>query len=130
MSIPRVMRAFRRGNSFGTGSCTLDRAEDFKAKRHRLRVIPNPYTSKILIQRENLDPLEEVWTGKEERKGNEDVKRWYTNGTKGYVESVETLSHGMKRKWTIKSLDTDSDLKRAGIAWKTCGFYTGNHVIR
>ena len=72
MSIPGVMRAFRKGNTFGTGSITLERAEDFKAKRHRLRGIPNPYTSETLIQRENLDPLDEEWIGTEERQGTQD----------------------------------------------------------
>jgi RNA-directed DNA polymerase len=74
MSMPRVMRAFRKGNTLGTGSLTLEMAEDFKAKRHRLRVIPNPYTSKTLIQRESLDLLDEEWTGTEERKGTQDDK--------------------------------------------------------
>lgn len=68
------MRAFRKGNTFGTGSVTLDMAEDFKAKRHRLRAIPNPYTSETLIQRENLDSLEETWKGTEESKGAQDYK--------------------------------------------------------
>jgi RNA-directed DNA polymerase len=74
MSIPRVMRAFQKGNTFGTGSVTLERAEEFKAKRHRLRVIQNPYTSETPIQRENLDQLDEEWKGTEKRKGTEDYK--------------------------------------------------------
>jgi RNA-directed DNA polymerase len=83
MSIPRVMRAFRKGNTLGTGSVTLDMAEGFKAKRHRLRVIQNPYTSETLIQRENLDPLEEEWTGTEERKGTKDQKEVVYQRDKG-----------------------------------------------
>jgi RNA-directed DNA polymerase len=74
MSIPRVMRAFRKGNTLGTESLTLEMASDFKAKRHRLRVIQNPYTSETLIQRENLDLLDEEWKGTEERKGAADYK--------------------------------------------------------
>jgi RNA-directed DNA polymerase len=41
-SMPRVIRSFQKGNTLGTGSHTLDRASDFKATRHRLRVIQNP----------------------------------------------------------------------------------------
>ena len=74
MSIPRVMRTFRKGNTLGTGSLTLEMADGFKAKRQRLRVIQNPYTSETLIQRENLDPLDEEWKGTEERKGTQDYK--------------------------------------------------------
>jgi RNA-directed DNA polymerase len=74
MSMPRVMRAFRKGNTLGTGSLTLEMAEDFKAKRHRLQVIQNPYTSETPVQRENLDPLGEEWKGTEERKGIQDYK--------------------------------------------------------
>jgi len=75
MSMPSVMRAFQKGNTLGTGSFILDRPSDFKAKRHRLRVIQNPYSSKAIIQRENLDPLAEEWTGVELRKGAMDQKR-------------------------------------------------------
>src|SRR5262245_22162882 len=74
MSIPRVMRAFRKGNTLGTGSLTLEMAEDFKAKWHRLRVIQNSYTSETPVQREKLDPLGEAWKGTEESKGIQDYK--------------------------------------------------------
>jgi RNA-directed DNA polymerase len=75
MSIPGVMKAYRRGNTFSTGTRALDQASDFKAKRHRLRAIPNPYTSDTAtIQRERLDSLEEEWSGTEERKGQSDRK--------------------------------------------------------
>jgi hypothetical protein len=74
MSMPMVMKAFLKGNTLGTGSLTLDRAEEFKAKRHRPRVIQNPYTSETPIQRENLDSLEEEWIGTEGRKGITDQK--------------------------------------------------------
>ena len=75
MSIPTVMEKFRRGNTFGTNSITWSRPEEFKAKRHRLRAIQNPYSSDaIIIQREDFDSLEEEWTGTEERKGQMDRK--------------------------------------------------------
>jgi RNA-directed DNA polymerase len=76
MSIPKVMETFRKGNTFGTDTMPLMMPDDFKAKRHRLRTIPNPYTSKpIQTQREDLDPLEETWTGWERRKGEADRKK-------------------------------------------------------
>jgi 5-methylcytosine-specific restriction endonuclease McrA len=48
---------------------------EFKAKRHRLRTITNPYTSEHAeIQREDLDSLGEEWAGTERRKGGDDRK--------------------------------------------------------
>jgi 5-methylcytosine-specific restriction endonuclease McrA len=69
-----VMSAFRKGNTRGTGSGTLEMARDFQAKRHRLRVIHHPSTSKLPIPRENLDPLAEEGTGTATRTGMEDNK--------------------------------------------------------
>jgi 5-methylcytosine-specific restriction endonuclease McrA len=74
MSIPSVMRTFQKGNTLGTESYTLEKASDFKTKWHRPRVIQNPYTSKTIIQRENLDPLGEEWLGVELRRGTMDHK--------------------------------------------------------
>jgi len=74
MSIARVIRTYGRGNTFGTGKYTRVRADEFKAKQHRLRKIENPYTSDAsMIQRESLDRLEEEWST-EERKGVTDQK--------------------------------------------------------
>jgi group II intron reverse transcriptase/maturase len=75
MSMPEVMRRFRRGNSLGTGTCTLSQASEFKAKCHGLREITNPYTTKdTILRREDLDKLEEEWLGTEVRKGMMDRK--------------------------------------------------------
>lgn len=75
MSIPRVMRTYKRENTFGTGTYTLRMPQEFKAKRHRLRSIPNPYTAEVpAIQRENLDSLEEKWIGTEARPGTDDLR--------------------------------------------------------
>jgi 5-methylcytosine-specific restriction endonuclease McrA len=75
MSIKKVMKSYRQGNTLGTGRTTLYKASDFKAKRHRLRAITNPYTSEATtVQWENLDSLEEEWIGAEERKGQGDRK--------------------------------------------------------
>jgi hypothetical protein len=56
-----------------------------------------------------LTRWEKKGKGPKREKGIEITKRWYPNGMKGYVESVETLSPGRRRKWTIKSPDTDSN---------------------
>jgi hypothetical protein len=73
MSIPSVMRKFRKGHSFGTEQMTLRRPSEFKATRHRLRMISNPSTSEeSTIQREDLESLEGKWTGSEHSKGQGD----------------------------------------------------------
>jgi RNA-directed DNA polymerase len=75
MSIPRVMKTFKSGITFGTGSYTLRKASEFKAKRHKLRQIANPYASITpVIHRETLDTLDAEWIGREERKGIRDRK--------------------------------------------------------
>lgn len=75
LSLPGVMRAFRRGHTFGTNRVTLIKPTGFKAKRYRLRTINNPYTSEpSKSHRENLDDLGEEWTGSEARKGQDDRK--------------------------------------------------------
>jgi hypothetical protein len=129
MSIPGVMGKFRRGNTFGTETITLNMPTEFKAKGHRFRAIPNPYTSETTtIQRENLDSSKK--NGGEQRtvREQEIVKRWYTKGMRVCVGSVGTLSHGMRQPWIIKPPVTCSDLIRAGIPWRIFGFYTGSHV--
>jgi len=75
MSIPMVMAKYRRENTFGTDSCNLIMPFEFKAKRHRVRSIQNPYVSDpAVIRRESLDNLEEGWLGTERRKGVTDLK--------------------------------------------------------
>jgi RNA-directed DNA polymerase len=74
MSMPRVMEKFGRTSTFGTESITLVMPSEFKASRHRLRVIQNPYTSKpTSLQREGLDDLDGTWLGTDRRKGNMDL---------------------------------------------------------
>jgi RNA-directed DNA polymerase len=84
MSTPRVMRAFKKGSTFGTGRTTLVIPSDFKAKRPRLRKIANPYTSEnTSFQRENLDSLEGEWEGTEVRRGQADQKEVVYQRDKG-----------------------------------------------
>jgi RNA-directed DNA polymerase len=73
--ISKAMRKFKKDNTFGTDRITLQMPMEFKAKRHRLRAIGNPYTAEdTKIQRESLDALGEEWDGTERRKGQEDRK--------------------------------------------------------
>lgn len=75
MSIKTVMRQFGREGSFGTSSVTLKMPDEYKGTWHRLRKIPNPYTSEgTNIIREDMDVLEDGWAGKETLKGQEDLK--------------------------------------------------------
>jgi RNA-directed DNA polymerase len=75
LSTPQVMKRFRKGNSFGTDRITLSMPSEFKARHHRLRTIPNPYTTEdVRIQREDVAALGREWTGTERRKGEEDGK--------------------------------------------------------
>jgi hypothetical protein len=68
--------------------------------------------------------------GQKREKGLRMIRKWSTSGMQGYVESVETLSLGMKRKWTIRPHDTDSSLWKAGIPWEIYGSFTGSRVTR
>lgn len=84
MSIATVMEKFRRQHTFGTESIMLKMPMEFKAKWHRARTVPNPYTSDpAMIQRENLDSLEEEWSGKERRQGEADRKEVVYQRDKG-----------------------------------------------
>jgi RNA-directed DNA polymerase len=75
MSIPKVMQTYKKGSTFGIATLTLRMPTEFKAERHRLRKIENPYTSEnATIQRENLDPIGETGIGTEERPGMNDQK--------------------------------------------------------
>jgi RNA-directed DNA polymerase len=75
MHLTEAVRRYGRDNTFSTGRFTLLRAMEFKAKRHRLRKIGNPYLPDMpALQRENLDQLAPEWWGTEERKGRTDQK--------------------------------------------------------
>jgi group II intron reverse transcriptase/maturase len=75
MTIPRVMEAYRKGNTFGTSTTTLKMPYEYKANWHRPRALPNPYTAlEIPIRREELDSLGGNWQGGEYRRGQGDLK--------------------------------------------------------
>jgi RNA-directed DNA polymerase len=73
MSILKVLRTYWRQHPFRTETTALRMPSEYKAKRHRLRAITNPYTSGVTTtHRESLDLLDEEWIGTEERKGIKD----------------------------------------------------------
>jgi hypothetical protein len=75
LSMPRVMRRFRKGNQFGTRTTILLKASSFKAKRYKVRKISNPYLNdEPILERENGFHLLEAWHGQERRAGQADWK--------------------------------------------------------
>lgn len=75
LSIPKVMRRFRKGNQFGTGTTILLQASSFKAKRYKVSKISNPYLQdELVLEREDVFNLEEAWHGQEGRAGQADWK--------------------------------------------------------
>jgi RNA-directed DNA polymerase len=75
LSMPRVMRRYRKGNTFVFETSRLTKAAAFKTKRYTQRLFkPNPYTTQPEgIQRENL-PVDTYWTGYETRPGMADLR--------------------------------------------------------
>jgi hypothetical protein len=50
LSMPGVMRKFRKGNTFGTKATTMVRPDEYKAKRLLTKTWHNPYTAKEAIR--------------------------------------------------------------------------------
>jgi 5-methylcytosine-specific restriction endonuclease McrA len=75
LSIPKVMKKFRKGNSFTTGRTTLTKASDTRITPYKESFVkPNPYTTmKVKLHREEL-PTESHWIGQEPRPGMEDLR--------------------------------------------------------
>jgi RNA-directed DNA polymerase len=73
LSMPQVMRKYYRNKTFGTKTQRLKMPETYTVKRYKLKVIPNPYTSKPEdIERETLPTLDAQWTGYEVVSGRYD----------------------------------------------------------
>jgi hypothetical protein len=73
LSMPKVMKKYREGNTFRTNSKTLVMPDDHKAKRLLAKTWHNPYTAKEAIIREKLLILESLWSGKD-RHGMMDLR--------------------------------------------------------
>jgi len=75
LSMPRVMRRFRKGCSLTDGETTLTRHTNFPTLQYNKRFLkPNPYTTQERIEREEL-PDEHPWPGFEDRPGWADLRR-------------------------------------------------------
>jgi RNA-directed DNA polymerase len=84
MSTPKVMRNYKKGNTFGTENITLRMPIEYKTKRYQAKTITNPFIQlNTAITRENWDDLLEEWGGTETRKGNLDLKEWVFQRDKG-----------------------------------------------
>jgi RNA-directed DNA polymerase len=75
LSMPHVMKRYRKGNTFVFEKSRLTKAAEFKTKRYTSRIFkPNPYTTQSeVIQREEL-PADSNWTGYERRPGMADLR--------------------------------------------------------
>jgi RNA-directed DNA polymerase len=74
LSMPGVMRKFKKGNTFGTRSTTMARLDEHKAKRFVARTWHNPYTEPVKVQQEktriryeSLFSYDQSWNGHEHR---------------------------------------------------------------
>jgi hypothetical protein len=74
LSMPAVMRKYRKEKSFGTRANTLVLPNEYKAKRLLAKTWHNPYTKKEAIVREKLLVYESLWIGAESRQGWEDIR--------------------------------------------------------
>jgi RNA-directed DNA polymerase len=75
LSMPQVMKRFRKGNQLGTRTTILLQATSFKAKRYKVSKIANPYLKdEPVLEREDVFNLDEAWRGQEGRAGQADWK--------------------------------------------------------
>lgn len=74
ISMPEVMRRYRRDNTFAVGTYYLKQATSIKTRRYRKPCKkPNPYTTgEPKLERETLDVSN--WTGQEDRPGRADLR--------------------------------------------------------
>jgi len=74
LTMPQVLRRFRKGNTLSTGTLNLLKASEFKTKVYAKRYLkPNPYTTQERLQREE-GVMESSWWGQEPRPGIEDLR--------------------------------------------------------
>jgi RNA-directed DNA polymerase len=75
LTMPNVMRQYRRGDTFATQKCSLSQPTDLKTLQYKQRFLkPNPYlTQDMKLGREEL-PSESYWTGYEARPGMADLR--------------------------------------------------------
>ena len=81
LSMPAVMRKFRKGITLGTNASKLNMPNEYKTKRMVAKTWHNPYTEpekvkseKERIKRESLFNYSQLWTGNENRQGEMDLR--------------------------------------------------------
>jgi hypothetical protein len=74
LRMPRVMKNYRIGNTFGTDIMKLARPDEYKAKRLLRKTWHNPYTAKEAIVREKFIWYDSLWNGNESRQGWGDIR--------------------------------------------------------
>jgi hypothetical protein len=73
-SMPKIMRRFRQGLTFGTSRRHLQMPTTYKTQRSSPKTFANPYTSPRLLTRETIEDSEASWNGHEARKGQADLR--------------------------------------------------------
>jgi len=107
LSMPNVMRKYRKGNTFGTNSETSVMPTDHKAKRLLTKTWHNPYTAKEAVIRERLIVMESLWSGYERRHGGMDLREEVIahKGTMCAMNGPDCESRGISWLRVFRSVD-------------------------
>ena len=117
LSMPRVMKRFRKGNRIGTSTSILLQASSFKAKRYKARQITNPYLmDEPDLKREEVFDLQEAWQGQEGRPGQADRKEevyYQSEGKCGrcgqYVSCKESILDHIRPRFRFTQPEEGAD---------------------
>jgi RNA-directed DNA polymerase len=124
LTMPQVLRRFRKGSGLTDGEITLVRHTEFTTLRYKKRFLkPNPYTTQESIRREEL-PDENPWPGFEDRPGWADLR-------KQVMERDEMTCRLCKALVTPETCEVDHiirysrfkrpiDANRLGNLWTLC----------
>ena len=74
ITMPEVMKRYRKEHTFGTKRTQLVTPFEHKAKRLLTKTWHNPYTAKEAIVREKLLIIQSLWSGEEYRHGRMDIR--------------------------------------------------------
>jgi RNA-directed DNA polymerase len=90
-SIPKLMRRFRQGGSFGTNRRHLQMPTTYKTQRSSPKTFANPYTNPRALRREASENPEQSWSGHEARKGQADLREWIYERDQGRCGRCGTI---------------------------------------
>lgn len=125
VTMPEVMRRYRRGNTFATTESRLQLPSDFPTSPYRKRFLkPNPYTTQERsLAREDL-PTETAWTGYEARPGMADLRPFilerdeYTCQLCG--EKITTHTAALDHIRPVRRFKRPVDANRFDNLWTLC----------